>query len=178
MQIENFSTNPNSCVLNLDSIDLASEKSEIDIISNAVKKAFPKASKTTKLTNIETEAANINNNNLAGGEYLNTLLNKKDDPKIKKRLNLISSLDNYENVNFNTCLTEENFASNKLDREYVAQKKNEIRESISKKLNSDNNCHNNKLRRIMEQTSTLFDNKLYESNYSGIKTLKKLFFKF
>ena len=145
--------------MDLDSIDLGSVKGEIDIISNEVKKVFPKTPKAKQTLGKE---SNINN---GAGEYVNNLINNKDDPKIKKRLNLISSLDNYEKINYNTCLTEGNIInSDKIDSEYVAQKKNEIRECISKKLNGGNN---NKLRKIMDQTSTLFDNKIYESNYSS-----------
>jgi len=151
--------------LNLDSIYLGSEKVEVDIISNEVKKSFPKTPKG-KLR-IETES---NNNNL---EHVNNLLNKKDYPKIKKRLNLISSLDNYQKEKYSTSLTESNNYNN--DKEYLVKKKNDIKECISKKLNNGNN---NKLRLIMEQTSTLFDNKLYELNFTGKKQIIFLFFNF
>lgn len=140
------------------------EKGEINIINNEVKKAFPKTPKG-KLT-IETES--VKNN---AGEYINNLLSNKNDPKIKKRLNLISSLDNYEKVNYNSCFTEGNLNSNKIESEFAAQKKNEIRENISKKLRSGNN--DNKLRRMMDQTSTLFDNKIYESTCAGKINKKK-----
>ena len=151
--------------MNLDSIYLGSEKVEVDIISNEVKKSFPKTPKG-KLR-IETES---NNNNL---EHVNNLLNKKDYPKIKKRLNLISSLDNYQKEKYSTSLTESNNYNN--DKEYLVKKKNDIKECISKKLNNGNN---NKLRLIMEQTSTLFDNKLYELNFTGKKQIIFLFFNF
>lgn len=156
MQIETYSTNPNSCNLNLDCMDLGSEKGEVDIISNELKKSFPKTTKANLI--VDTEA------NKNSGEYVNKLLNKKDDPKIKKRLNLISSLDNYEKVDYNTFLTEGNNINKDIDKEYNAKKKSEIKECIAKKLNNGNPT---KLRRIMEQTSSLFDNKIYESNYSG-----------
>lgn len=101
---------------------------------------------------------------------MNNLIQKKDNPKIKKRLNLISSLDNYDSVNYNTCLTEGNNNSN-IDKDYNKNKKNEIKECISKKLNSTNY---NKMRKMMDQSSTLFDNQFYASNYTGNKIFLKI----
>lgn len=75
---------------------------------------------------------------------------------------MISSLDDYQKNNYSTCLTEGN--NYNIDKEYLVKKKNDIKECISKKLNNGNN---NKLKLIMEQTSTLFDNKLYELNFTG-----------
>jgi len=69
-------------------------------------------------------------------------------------------LDNLENIDYNTCFTEGNI----VNRENDTDKKSEIKSFIAKKLVNGNN---NKIKKIMDQTSTLFDNKIYTSNYSG-----------
>lgn len=149
MQIENYCTNPTISSVNIDGLDTGNEKGEFNIISNELKKIIPK-------TEIEQNTESNKNN----PNYMKNLLQNKNDPKIKKRLNLISSLDNLENIDYNTCFTEGNI----IDRENNTDKKSEIKSFIAKKLVNGNN---NKIRKIMDQTSTLFDNKIYSSNYSG-----------
>jgi len=153
LQIENYSTNPNSSILNLDNLDSISEKGEIDIISNEPKKYTNKNGKSNIISEKKSEDK---------GEYYNNLIQKKSNPKIQKRLNLLSSLDNYDSFNNNICLTEGNNCD--VDKEYAKNKKLEIKEYISKKING-NNSH--KIRKMMDQSSSLFDNKFYESNCTG-----------
>lgn len=159
MQIENYKTtktNAISIVNNLESIeenDVGIDKSakyQYDIITTGMKKVPAKTPK-----------AYANGVRKTGG-YLETIMQNKDNHKIKRQLNLISQMTDYENIDYPNFKTEGN------DEELQKEKKEKIKESISNKLVGKNNT---KIRKVVDQTSSLFDTDFYNTNCSSI--LKK-----
>ena len=93
------------------------------------------------------------------GNYLNTLLQNKNNPKIKKQLSLVSQMVDYNKSNYNTNLTESKTQVNLLYSD-----KNCIKSAITDRLPTSNY---NKIEKVFEQTSSLFNQDFYKNNLSS-----------
>jgi len=88
--------------------------------------------------------------------YVSSLVQDKNNPKNKKLLNLVSEFDDfYKNGNFQIQDSKKNE-----DQQY-SQTKKDLLNVLSNKLST---CNRSKVDKVMEQTSNLFHNDLYNTS--------------
>ena len=99
------------------------------------------------------------------GSYVENLIKNQNDPKAKKLLSNVSCLGNLEALDLNKiCLTnveqEENI--------YASANRKKIEENAKEKFKDKNPS---KLRKFVDQSSSLFANELYGSNLNCNKKI-------
>ena len=92
------------------------------------------------------------------GSYVENLMKNKNDPKSKKLLSMVSSLGNLNQLDINkVCKTEANLQED----EYAKEQRLKITQSAK---NLFKNKNETKVKKFVDQSSSLFANEIYGSN--------------